>query len=425
MRFLILTQYFRPEIGAPQTRLDAMARELVSRGHEVEVVTGLPNYPAGRILPGYERCFYRCEQDDGIRIHRVWLYASVGAGFKRLLNYLSFSASCLVGLLKSNKPDYLFIESPPLFLGVPGLTLARIWGVPGIFNVSDLWPDSAVAMGLMKDGLLIRIATHLERWAYRRAMYVTTVTESVRDVLISQKGLCSDRVLLFPNGVDLQQFQPQSPDLELKRSLGLDGKKIILYQGTMGFIHGIGAVLQTAALLQTDTDVHFLFVGAGSQRRALDALKSELNLANVTFLDPVPIPELALFLSIAECGLISHKDNAVSRGARPAKTNPIFASGKPAIVFGGGEGADLVRSARAGRVVPHGDIHGLAEAIRQIVRDPDLAAEFGRNGRRYAEQHLSWSAIVGEWLRQLEQRPSSSSEANHHMFTRARESRPV
>src|SRR5689334_20923791 len=130
MKFLILTQYFLPEIGAAQTRLDAMVRQLSSRGHQVEIVTAFPNYPHGRISTGYKGAFYRRERLGTIPIHRVWLVASAGAGGKRLLNYLSFSATCLWALLKAAKPDFVFIESPPLFLGVPGVLAARLWGIP-------------------------------------------------------------------------------------------------------------------------------------------------------------------------------------------------------------------------------------------------------------------------------------------------------
>jgi colanic acid biosynthesis glycosyl transferase WcaI len=401
MKFLILTQYFLPEIGAAQTRLDAMVRQLTARGHEVEVVTALPNYPQGRIHAGYERTFYRCERLGGIPIHRVWLVASAGAGSKRLLNYLSFSLTCMWALLKPEKPDFVFIESPPLFLGVPGLLAARLWGVPAIFNVADLWPDSIVDMGLMKDGLPIRTALKLERWLYRNMTYITAVTEGIRDTLLRKKGVPAEKVLFLPNGVDLEQCQPRSPDSELKAHLGLDGKKIILYQGTQGFAHGLSAVLHTANLLRDDSDIHFLFVGAGSERSTLEALKSKLGLTNVSFHDPVPMATLARFFSIAECGLVSLRDTPLFRGARPAKVNSILGFAKPVIFFGQGEGANLVRQAGAGLLVNHGDLQGLAAAVRRVIRDPDFAAQMGRNARQYAETHLSWSILIDDWLNQL------------------------
>lgn len=401
MKFLILTQYFVPEIGAAQTRLLAMAKQLHSRGHAVEVVTALPNYPEGRIRAGYNKKFYRLDRWEGIPIHRVWLFASAGAGSKRLLNYLSFSITSIWALLKQNKPDFVFIESPPLFLGVPGILMARIWGVPAIFNVADLWPDSVVDMGLMKDGFLIRMALKLEAWLYRNSAYVTAVTEGIRDSLIAKKQVSPKKVLFLPNGVDLEQYRPREPDYELKTRLGLAGKKVVLYQGTQGFAHGLSAVLHAANLLRGESDIHFLFVGAGSERKLLEDLRTQLGLTNVSFHDPVPMTELARFFSISECGLVSLRDTPLFRGARPAKVNAILGFAKPVIFFGQGEGAELVRQAQAGLLVNHGDLEGFAAAIRQIVYRPEFAAELGRNARRYAEEHLSWSILIDDWLEQM------------------------
>ena len=401
MKFLILTQYFPPEIGAAQTRLSAMAQHLSSRGHEVNVITAFPNYPEGRIFEGYEKGFYRFEHMGSVRVHRVWLYAAAGAGMKRLLNYFSFCVTCLIAIFKQSHVDCLFIESPPLFLSVPGLGMARFRRIPSIFNVADLWPDSVVDMGLMKRGVLIGLAEKLERWAYRKATYVTAVTEGIRRSLLEKKQVPAEKLLFLPNGVDLEQFRSRQPDEALRLRLGLVGKKIVLYQGTQGFAHGLSSVLYTAQLLSDDPDIHFLFLGDGSERPMLEALRAELGLSNVTFHDPVPMAVLPGFFSISECGLVSLRDTPLFRGARPAKVNPILGSAKPIIFFGRGEGADLVQQAGAGIVVNHGNQEELAAAVREIVRNPELARQLGQNGRRYAEQQLSWPALIDNWLEQF------------------------
>jgi colanic acid biosynthesis glycosyl transferase WcaI len=401
MRFLILTQYYSPEIGAPQTRLAAMARVLRAQGHEVEVVTAVPNYPQGRIFSGYKGRFSVRENYQGVAVHRSWVYASSGGGPKRLLNYLSFAATSVLGLARAEKPDVLFIESPPLFLGVPGLLWARKSGVRTVFNVADLWPDSVVEMGLMRDGVFIQLARQLEKWIYRKADYVAAMTDHIRGELIEKKQVPAEKVVFFPNGVDLAQYTFSEPDRTLKGHLGLADKKIVLYQGTQGYAHGLDEVIRTVAAMKADTDIHFLFLGSGSEHQHLLTAKKQLKLDNATFHDPVPVTELRRFFSICECGLVSLKDNRMFRGARPAKVNPIFGAGKPVAFFGGGEGAEIVRAAEAGIVVRHGDVAGLAEAIRTLARNEDVAAEMGKNGRRYAEEHLSWDLIVRRWLRQI------------------------
>jgi colanic acid biosynthesis glycosyl transferase WcaI len=401
MRLLILSQYFAPEIGAPQTRLRAICDVLVGLGHQVEVVTSLPNYPEGRIFADYRRSVYRREVQDGISIHRVWLYAKAGRGVKRIINYASFTLSCLIGLVMARKPTYIFVESPPLTLSIPAILMARVWKVPVIFNVSDLWPDSAVDMGIMREGFFIRSARRLESWTYRNATYVTAVTCGIEQALIHDKHVPVDKILFLPNGVDICQFRPGTPDITLKKNLGLGGKKIVLYQGTLGYAHALEHVLSAARLLGEEPDIHFLFVGGGSEKPMLEKMALQLELKNVTFLPPIPLEELPSFISIAECGLVSLKNLPIFQGARPAKTLPIMASAKPVLFVGAGEGAQLVRDANAGVVVPPADSVALADAIRTIIRNPDLAEKLGRNAREYVEENLQWPRLTQDWLTEL------------------------
>lgn len=157
MRFLFLTQYFRPEIGASQVRLGAIARALKQYGHDVEVVTAVPNHPTGRILPQYRGRFYVLENFHGIPVHRVWIYPAVGAGLRRVVNYASFVAMSLVGLLRCQRPDYVFVESPAFFLALPGSLAAARWRAGMILNVADLWPDSVQQLGVLRTGALIDV----------------------------------------------------------------------------------------------------------------------------------------------------------------------------------------------------------------------------------------------------------------------------
>jgi len=413
MRLLILTQYFPPEVGAPQTRLLAMACGLRRLGHEVEVVTAMPNYPEGRIFKGYDWTFYRREVRDGITIRRVWLYPALGGGFKRILNYASFAFTCLLGLLLSKKPDYIFIESPSLLLSLPGFLFSRIWGVQLILNVADLWPDSVREKGFLKQGFLIELIAWLERWSYKKAAYVNAMTEGMRESLLRDKGVSPGKVLFLPNGVDTVLYRPRPEDTGLKSRLGLEGKKIVLYAGTQGHAHALEHVLYAAKLLEGQREIHFLFLGNGSARLGLEQLHKELKLRNVTFLNPIPLDQLPPYFSIAECGLSSLRDLPLFDGARPAKVFPILASGKPLIFVGRGEGALLVQRANAGIVVPPANPQALVETILLLTADPALALELGRNGREFVEANLQWSKLIGEWMdRLLESNSRRSAAAN-------------
>ncbi|HEY0704008.1 MAG TPA: glycosyltransferase family 4 protein [Candidatus Acidoferrales bacterium] len=403
MKLLILTQYFPPEIGAPQTRLFATAMELTRLGHQVEVVTSMPNYPQGVIPPEYRGSLYRREEQNGIVIHRVWAYPAMGGGFRRMLNYLSFATMSILGLIRSKKPDYVFIESPPLILSIPGFLFSRLWGAPSILNVADLTPQTEVALGLLKSPILKRIMFALEGWSYRHATWVNAVTCGIQDCLIEEKHLSPEKVLFLPNGVDTFQYRPSPADTELKRNLGLEGKKVILYPGTIGHAHALDVVLRAAVLLEDRSDLHFLFVGGGSEKNRLARLSVELKLRNLTFVDPVSSSLLTQYFSIAYCGLASLRGISAYDSARPAKVFPIMASGKALIFVGQGEGAKLVERANAGVVVPPEDAELLAAAVRELLDHPERCHALGSNGREYVEVNLQWATLIGNWIAQMRQ----------------------
>jgi len=391
MKILVLTQYFPPEIGAAPTRLASMLLELHALGHTVEVVTSLPNYPSGKIFPEYRERFYVRETWKCIPVHRVWLYAALGGGLARILNYVSFSVLSLWGLFQANKPDYLFVESPPLTISLPAYLYSRIRRVPFILNIADLWPDTIVEMGLMGKGIAFRLLLALEKWSYRRASYINAVTEGLRDTLLKEKNVPAEKLLFLPNGVDTQKFRPQPADERLKEKLGLADKRVILYMGTQGLAHSLDNVLRAAKLLHDRSDIHFLFIGDGSERKNLERLRHELALNNVTFHNPVPLDQLPTYYSIADSGLVSLRALSIFESARPSKIFPLLASGKPLLFFGGGEGARLVQSAKAGLVIPPENPEALASAVTHLFQDSALAEELGANGRRFATGwHPCW-----------------------------------
>jgi putative colanic acid biosynthesis glycosyltransferase WcaI len=378
-------------------------------GHEVEVVTSLPNYPKGRFFPGYERCFYRREVRGGIIVHRVWIYPATGRGIRRMLNYASFALTSICGLFRACRPDYIFVESPPLFLSAPAWLAGLLWRVPFIFNVADLWPDVAVDAGHIQDGFLVRCMEAIEKWSYKKAAYVNAVTEGIRDSLLTRKSVPSDKLLFLPNGADTLHFAPRPPDTSLKSQLGLEGKKVLLWAGTLGPAHGIGYILGAAKLLEEHPEIHFLFVGDGSERCALEQKRDFMRLRNVTFLDPVSIEQLPPYYSIAEIGLSSLTNIPLHSGARPSKILPVFSSGKPLIFAGVGETARLVERANAGIVVPPDNSEALASAVLDLLGDKRLMEELGRNARQFVETNFQWSRLIANWITQLERRSKEAS----------------
>ena len=401
MKFLVLTQYFAPEIGASQVRLASFCRELVAAGHEVEVVTAMPHHPAGRIFPDYRGSFYLQEEWEGLRVHRVWLYASNQSNLRRLLTYASFCLTCLFGLARAKKPDYIFVDSPPLFLGVPGWIAAKLWNVPLIFNVADLWPDSVRDLGVMSDGALMKFAYRLERWIYRHANAVTAVTEGIRESLLDRKGLPPEKVLFMPNGVDTTLFRPSAPNEVLKKSLGLAGKSVVLYAGNHGYAGAVEQVLYAAHELRKESSIHFLLMGEGPEKQKLKELASSLSLTNVTFHDQVPLESMPAYVSICDLAVVTLRKSRVMAGARPAKAFVMMAGGKPIVLAAEGEAARLLDAAGAGVVVPPEDYQSLASAIYVMVEDRARASQMGLNGRRFVVANFQWSSLVRNWIAQL------------------------
>jgi len=416
VRFLILSQYFSPEVGAPQTRLSAFARELIRAGHSVEVVTAMPNYPRGRIHDGYRGRFIISEKTDGISIHRVWVYAALGASWRRAASFASFAVTSLFGLRRCQRPDWVFVESPPLTAVLPGVMASRVWRVPLIMNVADLWPDSLRALEVSRGPLTMKFLYRLERFAYTRAECLIAITEGVRHALIQQKGVPPSKVTILSNGADCETFRPMPADRELKRTLGVEKKGIVLFAGNHGYAQGLENALAAARQLQ-DESVQFLFLGDGSAKAGLVRLAAEWEMANVTFLNPVAPMEVARYFSIADCGLACQRDVVVLEGNRPAKLSTIMACGKPVVFAGKGEGAQLVEAAGAGVVVRPEDAVVLANAIRELLADPERAAIMGANGRAYALSNLDWKLLARDWLRQMGPRRQDTANLKHVKVT--------
>jgi colanic acid biosynthesis glycosyl transferase WcaI len=401
VRFVVLAQFFAPGIGASQVRLAYFCRELAAAGHDVEVITGMPYHPDGGILPEYKGHLYLSGEWEGLKIHRVWLYAKSGSNVKRLLNYASFALTCLFGLARASRPDFIFVDSPPLLLGVPGWIAAKWWKVPLIFNVADLWPDSVRDLGVMRDGLLVNLAYRLERWVYRHSTFVTAVTEGIRDTLLRTKAVPPEKILFLPNGVDTTLFHHSPQDEALKIKLGLAGKKIILYAGNHGYAGAVEQILFAADRLRHETSYHFLLVGEGPEKQKLIQLAAELGLSNVTFHDQVPLEDVPAFVSICHLGVVTLRKSQVMAGARPAKAFVMMAAGKPIVLAAEGEAARLIHASGAGIVVPPEDHKSIASAIRSLLQHPQVALQMGSNGRKFVVSNFQWSSLVRNWIAQL------------------------
>lgn len=399
MRILMLTQYFPPETGAAQVRLFEVAKAIRNQGHHIEVVTAFPNHPTGVIPPEYRGKFFMKDELEGIPVYRTWIYpVQRGRFWKRLLNYFSFVFSATYGILRAGKADYIFVESPPLFIGFTTLFAKWVKGAKVIFNVSDLWPESAVSLGLVTNKQMIALAEGLERTMYNTSWRISTQTEGIIETLKSRK-ISKEKIVFLPNGVDPDLFAPQDPDQELMKKLDLQGKYVILYAGTMGYAHGLEVALQAAQILEkNDQDIAFLMVGDGSERPRLEEMAREMNLTNIRWVEFQPITEMKRYYSLSSINLSTLRRYKLSEGVRPSKVFPGLASAKPLIYVGEGEGAKVVQESGGGIVIPPENPELLAQTILEMKNDSKRCIEMGLRGREFVIKKYSWKAIVSKWL---------------------------
>ena len=395
MKIGILTQYYPPEIGAPQRRLSSLAQEFRKRGHTVVVLTAMPNYPRGRIYPGY-RGLFRQEDRDGIRIFRTFIYPTNSLNkIKRLLSYFSFVLSAtILGAIYLPKVDYLLTESPPLFLGIAGYLLSRFRKARWVFNISDLWPESAVRLGLLQDGLSLRLSSSLEAFCYRKAWLVTGQTREI----LGNIGQRFPRVSTYhlSNGVDTELFSPDRRSAAVRAQLGNGKACLAVYAGLHGIAQGLEQVLEAAAQLQDLEDLLLVFIGDGPEKQSLMARARQLGLNNIRFLNPYPGEAMPAILASADLAIVPLKTKLP--GAVPSKLYEAMGSGVPVILAAEGEPAQITQETQAGVVVSPGDATALAAALRDFISSPERRAQMGVNGRLAALARFDRSRIAQSFL---------------------------
>ncbi len=403
MKTVVLTQYFPPEIGAAPNRLSALVQGLANAGHQVTVLTAMPNYPMGRYYPGYGGLIRR-ENHNGSAVVRTFIYPTQSAGMiKRLLCYFSFVfSSVALGGCFLDEPDYILTESPPLFLGISGFLLSRWKRARWIFNVSDLWPESAVRLGVLKPGLALRLSESLEAFYYRRAWLVSgQSSEIVQNI---KKRFPRVPTFYLPNGVDTQRFRPDCSTPETRALLGSGPGCVVLYAGLHGLAQGLEQIIEAADQLRDDTSITFVLVGDGPVKHALVSEAEARGLKNITFLDPVPQDQMPALIAAADIVLVPLKTHIP--GAVPSKLYEAMSSGRALVAIASGEAADIVSRHKVGLVVAPGDTPGLTRSLLDLARNLSYREQLGAEGRRAATAQFDRSVSIARFIRYLEEQLS-------------------
>lgn len=348
MKVLFLTDNFPPEVNAPANRTYEHCKVWVESGAQVTVITCAPNFPKGKVYPGYKNKWIQRETIDGISVIRVWTYITANEGFaKRILDYFSFSiASFLAGL--TVRTDLIIATSPQFFTALSGRWLSFFRRKPWVFEVRDIWPESIVAVGAMKRNKAIRFFEWLEKRLYKSADRIVVVTDSFKTNIV-KKGIPEKKIIVFKNGANLDLYKPQQKDSELLKQLNLNGKFVFGYVGTHGMAHGLEFVLETISKLPHHlSSAHFIFMGDGAEKNNLIKLSEKLKLKNVTFLDSVSKKEVVRYLSVMDVALVNLRKSDTFLTVIPSKIFEAAAMEKPILLGLGGETKTIIETFDAG-----------------------------------------------------------------------------
>jgi len=403
MKILILSQYFPPEIGAPQNRLFELACRLQSHNIEINVLTAMPNYPHMEIHDEYRGKLRAKEEMHGMTVHRRWIFVSKNSGIIfRLLNYFSFVfTSLFAGLFSIKKHDVIFCESPPLFLGISAYIICKIRGSKLIFNVSDLWPESAEKLGLVTNKTVLGMATILEEFLYKKSILVTGQTQGiVKDI---STRFPEKEVYWLPNGVDLTLFSPDDIQSNFRKDNNFQEDDILLYYaGIMGFAQGLDVILNGAKKV-VDSRVKIIMLGEGPEKERLVKKKNEENIDNVIFLSALSKNEMPAFVAAMDVSIVPLRKLDLFKGAIPSKIFENLAMKKPILLGVEGEAYDLfIRDGEAGLFFEPENVEQLAISINKLVTNPELIKTLGENGRRYVSNNFDRNMLANNFSEKLQ-----------------------
>jgi glycosyltransferase involved in cell wall biosynthesis len=390
-RITILTQYFPPEMGAPQARLSELGERLLDLGWEVDVLTALPNYPEGKVRAGYASWKPVVETVGRLRTARVPLVPSQQGFAKRLGSYFSFAAAAsALGPSLLPRPDVLFVESPPLFIGYAARALSWRWKCPFVFNVSDLWPESAIRMGVVKPGLATTLAERLEHSLYRDSAGVTGQSSEIIDAV--KRASPGTPTELVTNGVDPTRWGRHQATAEARALLGSEPGPVFVFAGLLGLAQGLDAFVDLAKGLPSSIPGRIVLVGDGPRRAHLERRIAEENVERVRILPAQPREMIPQLLAAADVALVSLGMSIP--GAVPSKIYEAMAASLPILLIADGEPMRRVQEAGAGISVVPGDGTALKAAFTSLATDSELRARFGASGRAAAETTYNRNRIA-------------------------------
>jgi len=365
------------------------------------VLTCAPNHPNGIVYPGYENRWFQWDEKDGIRVLRVKTFLGPNKGFvKRIANYVSylFSAVVFCGLVK--KVDVVVSTSPQFFCGLAGFFVARLRRARWVLEIRDLWPESIIAVGALRQKQIIRVLEGIETFMYRSADHIVSVTNSFKKHIMA-RGVQEAKLSVVTNGADLDNFKPLPRRNEISAEYGLDDKFVASFIGTHGMAHGLTTVLRAADKLRGNDKIVFLLVGDGAEKENLTRQVREMDLPNVIMVGQQPKNLMASFLAASDACMVLLKKDDLFKTVIPSKIFEAMAMERPIIMGVQGESLAIVEAAGCGVAIEPENENDLVGAVLQLCEDRTFAESLGKSGRRFVEKNYSREVLAGNYLQVL------------------------
>ncbi|MBI4061608.1 MAG: glycosyltransferase family 4 protein [Elusimicrobia bacterium] len=390
MRILFLSDNFPPEVNAPASRTFEHCRRWAAAGHDVTVLTSVPNFPRGVVFPGYRNRLWQRETMDGVRVLRVWTYIAANEGFaRRIADYLSYMLAATLASPLAGGADVVIGTSPQFFPVCAAWIVARLKRAAFVFELRDLWPESIRAVGAMKDGLILRLLERLELFLYREAAAIVSVTHSFKEVL-ARRGVDPEKIFVVTNGVELSRFHPMPRDAALAAKLGFEGKTVAGYIGTHGMAHALETIIDAATLVRArpgGEDFRFLLLGDGANKESLKKRALEKNTDNVLFIDTVPKDDVPRYWSLLDVAVIHLRRTELFKTVIPSKLFESMGMGIPVLLGVEGESARIVERNGVGAVFEPQNAEALARELMNFKSHPEIGAAWRRRGPEAAKNY--------------------------------------
>tara|TARA_R110002124_G_scaffold81872_9_gene215413 strand:- start:1655 stop:2896 length:1242 start_codon:yes stop_codon:yes gene_type:complete len=403
MRILLLHQYFLEDNDHGGSRWNEITKQWTEVGNDVTVIAGMMHYSSSCKRPEYKGKWFKKKQQGTVDIIRCHVSESYNSSFVgRLWGYFSFVFSSLwAGLfMTKGKYDVIIVTSPPLFVGISGYLISLFKRTPFVFEIRDLWPESAIDTGVVTNGVIIKLAYALEAFIYKKATLINVLTPAFRSVLIEKKKVSADKIIFIPNAADFTLSDKLVENFDsaiFRKEHDLVGKFVITYVGAHGVANHLEQIIETGLLL-SDTNVLFLLIGDGMEKKRLIALAKEKKVTNVRFLDPVPKAEVFKYILASDMGASVLKDVDTFKTVYSNKTFDYMSCKRPILMAIDGVSKELVEDAEAGVFVKPENTKDFAEKIRMYLNDPMQVKAQGENGYRFAKANFDRTILAEKYI---------------------------